>query len=58
MNVGAIVTGVINHILRDLMYYPRQLVIPLVDDVDVERLTTPPCLGMLYVTILSGKNLR
>jgi hypothetical protein len=46
------------NVLRDLMLYPRQLVVPMVDGADLHKLQNPDVIGLLFVTVVSAKNLR
>jgi hypothetical protein len=56
-NVAVAVKNIINSSLTSWLLYPNKYVIPWVEDVDIAALTTAKPVGLLKLTILSGKNL-
>ena len=56
-NVAMAVKNIIHSSLTSWLLYPNKYVMPWVEDVDVAALTTAKPVGLLKLTILSGKNL-
>ncbi|GAB5036831.1 plant synaptotagmin, partial [Nannochloropsis oceanica] len=59
MSVADMVTDIIKeNVLKGLLLYPAQLVIPMIADIDLERLRNPAPIGILMLTIRSARGLR
>ncbi|CAE7635229.1 SYT3, partial [Symbiodinium microadriaticum] len=57
-NVASVVNNIIRSIVDGVMVYPKKLVVPMVSDVDMKKLTTPAPVGLLVLTIVGAKKLR
>ena len=51
-NVASVVNNIIKSIVNGVMVYPKKLVIPMVSDVDMKKLTTPAPVGLLVLNIV------
>ncbi len=57
-NVSNAVGKVIKSIIETMMLFPKKMVIPMIDDVDIKSLSNPAPVGVLLVTINGARNLR
>lgn len=55
--VAKLVTNIIQEILKGFMLYPKQLVIPMLDEIDLEKLANPMPVGRLEIRIHSASSL-
>jgi Ca2+-dependent lipid-binding protein len=57
-NVASVVNNIVKSIVDGMMVYPKKLVIPMVTEVDMKKLTTPAPIGLLVLTIVGAFRIR
>jgi len=58
ISVAKAVSGIIKWILQEMMLYPKKLVIPMLDNVNVNALANPAPTGILQIEMIGADNLR
>ncbi len=57
-NVSHAVGKVIKNIIETMMLFPKKMVIPMIDEVDMMSLSNPAPVGVLIATVIGAQNLQ
>ncbi|CAM9882601.1 unnamed protein product, partial [Chrysoparadoxa australica] len=57
-SIGNTVSNIIKDVMQGLMTFPKKLVIPMLEDQDIEALTNPSPTGVVQITIVGCNDLR
>ncbi len=57
-NVSHAVGKVIKDIIETMMLFPKKMVIPMINEVDIKTLSNPAPIGVLMVTMIGAQKLR